>query len=109
MSPVSTNIAVDFAQSNNLASNIYKAIYHGSFGVKDCGNRINQQGLRIKLEYYHSPQGGNSIIKLIPSSSIYSFYRIYCTAVVDAEEQNLTKPSKLGFKCIKCHELTNFQ
>ena len=107
ISPVPTNIAVNFTQRNNLASNIDKAIFHGSFRMKYQSNRIIQRGLREILDYYHPPRGGNSIIKLIPYSPIYSVYSIYCTAIVDVEELNFTNPSKQGVKCIKCHELAN--
>ena len=94
ISPFTTNIAVNLAQRNNLAPNIEKDICHGCFGMKDNRNRIIQQSLKAKLEYYYPYQGGNIIIKLIPSSSIYSVLGIYCTIIVDVEEQNLTNPSK---------------
>ena len=48
-----------------------------------------------------------AITKLIPYSPIYSVYIIYFTAIIDVDKKNLTKPSKRGFKCIKCHELAN--
>ena len=53
MSPVLTNISIHFAQRNNLASNLDKAICRRSFGMKDHGNQIIQQGVKAKLEYYH--------------------------------------------------------